>query len=76
MRIGSCGTRGQFDNQEVKPVTSRPAINAIEEMLAGKTVTVATTRAFGCSTKWSEKRAGVETATKKWEAKAGDDGQH
>ena len=37
-------------------IQTHDARNAIEALLAGKEVPVATTRAHGCSTKWAEKR--------------------
>ncbi len=48
---------GRFDDAEVKAVKSHDAKNAVEALLAGKPVPVATTRVFGCSTKWAEKQA-------------------
>jgi len=49
--------QGRFDDAEVGPVKSPDTINAVEALLAGKAVPVATTRVRGCSTKWSDKRA-------------------
>ena len=48
---------GRFDDAEIKAVKSHDAKNAVEALLAGKPVPVATTRVFGCSTKWAEKQA-------------------
>lgn len=48
---------GRIDDSDVKTVTSHDARNAIDALLAGKPVPVETTRTFGCSTKWSDKRA-------------------
>jgi peroxiredoxin len=48
---------GRIDDSDVKTVTSHDARNAIDALLAGKRVPVEKTRIFGCSTKWSEKRA-------------------
>ena len=59
---------GRFDDGEVKPPKSHDAINAIEALLAGKPVPVETTRVFGCSTKWADKRAEAERALAKWNA--------
>lgn len=42
--------------------------DAIDAVLAGREVEVKTTRAVGCSTKWSEKRKSVADDQKKWEA--------
>jgi peroxiredoxin len=60
--------QGRFDDQEVKPVTSHDAKNAVEALLAGKPVPVETTRVFGCSTKWSDKRQSAKDSLAKWEA--------
>jgi thiol-disulfide isomerase/thioredoxin len=40
--------------------------NAIEALLAGKPVPVETTKVFGCSIKWSDKRGSVADGFKKW----------
>jgi peroxiredoxin len=48
---------GRIDDSDVKTVTSHDARNAIDALLAGKPVPVERTRVFGCSTKWSDKRA-------------------
>ncbi len=48
---------GRFDDAEVKPVKSHDAKNALDALLADKPVPTATTRVFGCSTKWAEKEA-------------------
>ena len=55
---------GRIDNSErdVAKVTSGETRDAIEALLAGKSVQVETTRAPGCSTKWSDKRE----SAKKW----------
>jgi thiol-disulfide isomerase/thioredoxin len=47
------------DNQREDLVKSRDARNAIEAMLAGRPVPLATTNAFGCTTKWMSKASGV-----------------
>ncbi len=60
--------QGRFDDQEVKPVTSHDAINAVEALLAGKPVPVETTRVPGCSTKWSDKRQSAKDSLAKWDA--------
>jgi thiol-disulfide isomerase/thioredoxin len=59
---------GRFDDGEVRAVKSRDAINAVEALLAGTEVPVATTRVFGCSTKWSDKRHTVAESLAKWDA--------
>jgi len=61
--------KGRFDDsryKEPETVKSPDARNAVEELLAGKEVTVSETRAFGCSTKWREKKTLVEADEKKW----------
>jgi thiol-disulfide isomerase/thioredoxin len=57
---------GRIDNSDVKQVTSHDARNAIDAVLSGKPVPVERTRTFGCSTKWSEKRADAEASIEKW----------
>ncbi|MEP6948934.1 MAG: redoxin domain-containing protein [Ginsengibacter sp.] len=42
--------------------------NAIEALLAGKEVTVKTTKVFGCSIKWAEKEDLVAKSDKEWAA--------
>jgi peroxiredoxin len=48
------------DNQREELVKTQDARNALDAVLAGKPVTVAETRAFGCTTKWLSKASGVE----------------
>jgi len=51
---------GRFDDSrfaESNTVHATDARNAVEEMLAGKPVTTAVTKPFGCSTKWIENKA-------------------
>jgi peroxiredoxin len=48
---------GRIDDSDVKTVTSHDTRNAIDALLAGKPVPAESTRVFGCSTKWSDKRA-------------------
>jgi peroxiredoxin len=57
---------GRIDNSDVKSVTSHDVRNAIDALLAGRPVPVEKTRNFGCSTKWSEKRADAEASIEKW----------
>lgn len=59
---------GRFDDAEVKAVKSHDTINAVEALLAGKEVPVPTTRVFGCSTKWSDKRKDAVASLQKWDA--------
>jgi peroxiredoxin len=60
--------QGRIDNSDIHEVTSTDARDAIEAMLAGKPVPVETTRVFGCSTKWAEKRQTAASAMKKWDS--------
>ena len=46
---------GRIDDSEVKEVKSHDAANALDELVAGKPVTVEKTKVFGCSTKWASK---------------------
>ncbi|HTB85130.1 MAG TPA: redoxin domain-containing protein [Candidatus Sulfotelmatobacter sp.] len=49
---------GRVDNSEnIDNVTQQDARAALDALLAGKPVPVEKTRTFGCSIKWSEKRA-------------------
>jgi peroxiredoxin len=57
---------GRIDNSDVKTVTSNDLRNAIDPLLAGKPVPIEKTRVFGCSTKWSEKRADAAASIEKW----------
>jgi peroxiredoxin len=59
---------GRIDDSDIKEVKSHDARNAIDALLAGKTVPVAKTRPFGCSTKWAEKRQSAVDSLKKWDA--------
>ncbi len=59
---------GRIDNADITPPTSHDARNAIDELLAGRPVSIATTRVFGCSTKWAEKRESAKESLAKWEA--------
>jgi len=45
------------DSENIGAVTRQDARNALDALLAGKAVPVEKTRTFGCSIKWSEKRA-------------------
>ncbi len=58
---------GRVDDSE-KPgkIKSSDARNAIEALLAGRPVPVEKTKTFGCSIKWSDKRASVNSAFKQW----------
>jgi len=53
---------GRIDSSEwrEKPDTVADARNAIDALLAGRKVAVEKTKTFGCSIKWSDKRASVK----------------
>ena len=59
---------GRIDDVEkpTKTPHSLDARNAIEALLSGKEVPVATTKVFGCSIKWSEKKDWMDKATANW----------
>ncbi len=60
---------GRIDDGEnpakIKTQDTRVAIDAV---LAGQPVAVETTKVFGCSIKWSDKRGSVADAAKEWAA--------
>ena len=58
---------GRIDDSDVKAVTSHDTRNALDALLAGKPVPIEKTRTFGCSTKWSEKRAEAQASLEKWD---------
>ncbi len=60
--------QGRFDDSEVKEVRSHDAVNAVDALLAGKPVPAETTRVFGCSTKWADKRADAKRSSERWDA--------
>jgi peroxiredoxin len=59
---------GRVDDNERDPnaIQSHDARNAIEAVLAGQPVPVETTKTFGCSIKWSDKRDSAKQAFEKW----------
>jgi peroxiredoxin len=59
---------GRIDDSEVKEPKSHDARNAIDALLTGRPVPVEKTKVFGCSTKWSEKRADAKKSLEKWDA--------
>jgi peroxiredoxin len=59
---------GRIDDAEVKTVKSQDARNAIIALLEGRSVPVETTRIFGCSTKWSDKREDAKRALERWDS--------
>lgn len=60
--------QGRIDDVEKpgKTPKSFDTRNAIDELLAGKPVTVKTTKVFGCSIKWSDKKAWVNKGFEDW----------
>jgi peroxiredoxin len=60
--------QGRIDDSDVGQVRSHDTRNAIEALLAGREVPVATTRVFGCSTKWSDKRDSAVQSLARWDA--------
>jgi peroxiredoxin len=59
---------GRIDDSDVKEVKSHDLRNAIDALLAGQKVEKETTKIFGCSTKWSDKRGDVQKSLDKWNA--------
>ncbi|MBC7826187.1 MAG: redoxin domain-containing protein [Chitinophagaceae bacterium] len=59
---------GRIDDMEnpAKTPTSLDARTAIEALLNNKKVPVATTKVFGCSIKWAEKKEVVQKVYEKW----------
>ncbi len=64
--------QGRVDDMEnpFKTPTSTDARNAIEALLNHREVPVKTTKVFGCSVKWSEKKEQVQKAKEKWAKEA------
>jgi thiol-disulfide isomerase/thioredoxin len=54
------------DGEDPAKVTTHDARNAIDAVLAGKAVPVETTKVFGCSVKWADKRPWVKDGYEKW----------
>jgi thiol-disulfide isomerase/thioredoxin len=54
------------DGENPAKIKNEDTRNAIEALLAGKPVPVETTKVFGCSIKWSEKRDSVAAGAKEW----------
>ena len=59
---------GRIDDSEVKEVKSDDLRNAIDALLAGQPVAKETTKIFGCSTKWSDKRPDAKKFLEKADA--------
>jgi thiol-disulfide isomerase/thioredoxin len=56
------------DGENPAKIKTQDTRNAIEALLAGKPVPVETTKVFGCSIKWSDKRSSVAEGLKEWAA--------
>jgi thiol-disulfide isomerase/thioredoxin len=54
------------DNENPARARTADARDAIEAVLAGRPVPVETTKVFGCSVKWADKRALVKDGLDKW----------
>jgi thiol-disulfide isomerase/thioredoxin len=54
------------DGENPAKAKTRDAREAIEAVLAGEPVAVETTKTFGCSVKWSDKRPWVKEGFEKW----------
>jgi thiol-disulfide isomerase/thioredoxin len=54
------------DHENPARAKTQDARAAIEAVLAGKPAPVATTKTFGCSVKWSDKRPWVKEGLEKW----------
>ncbi len=54
------------DKEDPAKATTHEARDAIEAVLDGKPVPVETTKVFGCSVKWSDKRGSVKDGLAKW----------
>lgn len=61
---------GRIDDAEVGKPKSNDVRNAIDDLLAGRSVRVAKTRVFGCSTKWADKRENARESLAKWNAES------
>ncbi|MEZ0256345.1 MAG: redoxin domain-containing protein [Chthoniobacter sp.] len=62
--------KGRFDDSQYEDpatVKSNDARDAVEALLAGKEVPVATTKPHGCSTKWNGKSGGIAQKMEKWD---------
>jgi thiol-disulfide isomerase/thioredoxin len=54
------------DNEDPSKATTSDTRDAIEALLAGSPVPVETTKVFGCSIKWAEKREWVKKGYEEW----------
>jgi thiol-disulfide isomerase/thioredoxin len=60
--------QGRFDDgkNDVREAKTHDARNAIDALLANKAPPVETTKVFGCSTKWADKRDAAKQSIEKW----------
>lgn len=60
--------QGRIDDMEnpTKTPTTTDTKNALDQLLAGKELSVATTKVFGCSVKWAEKKDHKAEAAAEW----------
>jgi peroxiredoxin len=60
--------QGRFDDTEspFKTISANDTRDAIESLLQNKEISVKTTKVFGCSVKWSEKREQVQKSLDAW----------
>ena len=64
---------GRIDDHENPAKTkTHDTRNALDALIAGKPVPVDTTRTFGCSVKWSDKRQSAADALAKWDQESAD----
>lgn len=63
--------QGRIDDMEdpEKTPSMHDTRNAIDDLVAGKDVSVKTTKVFGCSTKWKEKGEWVRKTNEEWAKK-------
>lgn len=57
---------GRIDDNELRTPKRQDLRMAVDELLAGKDVSVPETRVFGCSTKWKDKIKSAEESLAKW----------
>ncbi|MCX5772010.1 MAG: redoxin family protein [Candidatus Hydrogenedentes bacterium] len=55
------------DNENPAKAKTQDTRDALDCLLAGKAITTPKTRPFGCSIKWSDKRASAREALEKWD---------
>jgi peroxiredoxin len=58
---------GGIDDSDVREVKSHYTRDALEALLAGRPITKETSRVFGCSTKWADKREDAKKSLEKWD---------